>query len=290
VAYTEIHPITKTLNKAIAYSKEDKLKSIKDDVNDAISYIENNKDGNSKIYKTITSTLHCSADNAVECFESIRRMHTQGKKKIGKNLAYHVIQNFGEQINPEIANEIGKKLAEELYGEYQCVISTHTNTDYTHNHIIFNAWSLTGKKFNDCLDSVRQLRNVSDRLCEEYNLSVIDHTRDMKLIKWKDENGVTHFYEPTERKNAIREGEYSNANDYRNTESYNDAENIKITNREVIINDIEKLIPYSKSYEDLLEQLKDIGYEIKDKKKNGDWRVHVSFKAPSQNVFLEIIS
>ena len=288
MAYTQIHAITKTLNYAINYGVEDKTKLITDDVQDAITHIEKDMDGNSVIYKTKTSTIGCNAENADKAFTYIRNIH-EGKKRNkykedgNENIAWHCIQTFNEKIESNTANEIGKKLAEECFYGHQCVISTHTNTDHTHNHIIFNAWAVAdGKKYNDCNETKRNIRRVSDRLCEEYGLHILEETREFKTVKWIDDKGRRRFFEPTKRKDKIRRGEYSDANDYRNSEAYNISENYKRTNRETIKSDIDRLLPEAKSYEELLSLLRGFGYEIKDKKVNGDWLVYISFKAPMQ--------
>jgi len=107
-------------------------------------------------------------------------------------------------------------------------------------------------------------------------------TRDMKTVKWVDAKGKTRVYEPTKRKERIRQGKYSDANDYRNTEAYIQSENYKKTNRETIKSDIDKLLPEAKSYEDLLFLLRRNGYIIKDKKVNGDWLKYITYKTASQ--------
>lgn len=53
------------------------------------------------------------------------------------------------------------------------------------------------------------------------------------------------------------------------------------TNREIIRQDIDRFLPVANSYEHLLEMLRQIGYIINDKKKNGDWLKHISFQPPS---------
>lgn len=307
MAYTSIHPITATVNKAIDYITSDKTKLIqsKDNDNEKNNYkssrtgnvknktfnIERDENGYPVIYKTKITTLNCSAKDTDKAFKYIKDMHLKKRSQRIKNngetnLAWHCIQSFDGVIDKDIANEIGKKLAEECFEEFQCVITTHTNTENTHNHIIFNAWEIgSGRKYNDCEETYRKIRTTSDRLCREYGLPVLEETEDFTLAKWKDENGKTHSFEPTKRKNSVRPMEYADANDYRNTSSYTNAESHKKNNREVIKSDIDELFTSVKSYEELLQKLRDIGYEIKAKKVNGDWREHVSFKAPLQEKY-----
>lgn len=67
------------------------------------------------------------------------------------------------------------KLAEQvLGGKYEFVISTHTDKNQIHNHIIFNSVSFVDyKKYHSNKYTYRNIRKASDRLCEEYGLSVI---------------------------------------------------------------------------------------------------------------------
>jgi hypothetical protein len=295
MAYIEIHEITQTLNKAFQYGCEDKIKIIKDDMRDSFAYAERDKAGGIITYKTVSSGINCTVNTAPAVSEfyreaaKVKRGEKPIKTKSGNEIiGWHCIQSFEEspaELSVEIAHEIGVKFATEMFPNFPCTVSTHCNTGNMHNHIIFGAWNSWGKKHNNCNSKYKSMRAASDRLCDEYKLSVIERTREYKLVRWVDEKGDAHYYEPTDRKNKIREGEYSNANDYRNSKSYNVGELYKKTNREVIKSDIDKLIPSVTSYEDLLDTLRGVGYEINDKKANGDWLTHVAFKAPMQDKF-----
>lgn len=263
----------------------------------AIDYIERDKEllgaaGKVEIRKTLTSSINCYYDSAKDEFEIVRNVYNKehGKVGVGKNdreiLGYHVWQSFEETIDGKLANEIGVKLASEMYGEYQCVISTHTNTIHTHNHIVFNAVSIKGNKYNICTENTRKLREVSDRLCEEYGLSVLEHTRGMNLKWYKDESGKWKCFEPTVRKNEKNKGEYSNKKDYRNYEEYIKSEDFKENQRDIIRNDIDKFIPISNDLDDLISKLQEIGYEVKNLNKSGGQLKYISFKSPTGDVFL----
>lgn len=291
MAITHIHKITKTVMAALAYGMRDKVAPLKDDIHDSIAYALRDKEGEAT-YFTLNAFQHCSQNTVERDFEKYST--NKGKKKSrtlnGEEvLAWHLVQSFDEQIPPHIANEVGQKLAREVFGNFACTISTHTNTDNTHNHIIICAWDRDGKKWNNCNSSYRNIRQVSDKLCEEYGLNVLYKTQDMKLIKWQDSEGKTHYFEPTDRKvELIRQRERGeitsdDVGSYRNTPSYKGVVDRELTNREVIQKDIDSLLPSAVSYEYLLEKLREIGYEIKDKKKSGEWLSHVAFKAPTQD-------
>lgn len=314
MAVTYITRIYVTIDKSIDYIIRDKvvltgeqmtkrleveaMKKATDYLEKTIDYIENNKemlrlsDRGIEIRKTLTSTINCSYDYAKNEFKIVQEQYNYnkngtGKVGVGKNdkeiLGYHVWQSFEEDIQGELANEIGVKLAKELYGEHQCVVSTHTNTSYTHNHIVFNATSLSGKKYNICTSNTRKLREVSDRLCEEYGLNVLEATRGMKLKWYKDENGNWKYFEQTKRKIEKMKGEYSQKNDYRNYEAYIKSKNYRKENIELIRKDIDRFIQYSKNLDELISNLENIGYEIKNENKTGGLLKYMTFRSPSQS-------
>lgn len=309
MAVTKIYAITVTPQNSLDYDKNDKearLIKTKNDSSDSLNYVMQDKKGmvtelsreyldkmkayitydeDKIIFKTITTAINCSVNNTFNEWQIVRDKMNKENGNTG-NLQYCISQNFGTDIDPMIANEIGVKFAKEYLADYQCVVSTHINTGYVHNHIEFNATSfVTGKKYHDCLKSIQEIRKISDRLCEEYKLDVLEETRNMNLVRYKDDKGNIKFFEPTKRKNEIREGEFANKNDYRNTVQFANSEKYKEAHFRELKKDIDRLLPYVTSYEGLLQQLKNVGYEIKDKTKKGEWRKHISFKAPTWDSF-----
>ena len=99
-------------------------------------------------------------------------------KKLDGTVAYHGYQSFKEgEVIPETAHELGIKLATELWGnKYQVLVTTHLDKDsHIHNHFVLNTVSFVdGKKFHRTKKDYCQMREVSDRLCREYGLSVIE--------------------------------------------------------------------------------------------------------------------
>ena len=101
------------------------------------------------------------------------------KRQYGKNdnyIAWHGYQSFkiGE-VSPDVAHEIGMKLAQEMWGDrFQIVVTTHLDKDHIHNHFAMNSVSFRdGGKYNYSKKEQQRMRDVSDRLCLEYGLSVI---------------------------------------------------------------------------------------------------------------------
>ncbi len=99
-------------------------------------------------------------------------------KKDG-NLGYHIIQSFAPgEGTPELIHDIGVEFVNRAFNGYEAVVATHLNTDCLHNHIVINSVCVeTGKKFNDCMESYYNLRQISDELCREYELSVIENPK-----------------------------------------------------------------------------------------------------------------
>ena len=104
------------------------------------------------------------------------------------NLAYHLIQSFAPgEVGAKEAHEIGKELAERLLGgRYSYIVSTHTDKNHCHNHIIFCAAdNITHKKYHDCKRSYWNIRHINDELCEEHNLSDKEWMADKAGTSWK---------------------------------------------------------------------------------------------------------
>lgn len=297
---THIHAITQTVSKALDYAGKDKVeKELKDDIKDSINYARNDKTGE-VVYKTFTTTLNCPSGDLdvagdfhelIDKYNNIDNPHRNRYNYDDKKnpLAWHLVQSFDTDIPPQLANQIGRELAQELLGDkFRIQISTHTNTENIHNHIIFCAWDEDGKKYNACNDMYRKIREISDRISESYGIQVLENTRKVKLVKWTDKDGKIHFYEPTDRKNNLIEkrknGEISkdDISSYRNSESYEDFIRNAKSVREIVKHDIDQFLPFAMNYEHLLSLLREhLGYEISDKKKNGDWKEHTTFCPPT---------
>jgi len=98
----------------------------------------------------------------------------QGKHDV---IAYHVRMSFKPgEVEPNQVLELGRELALRwTKGRHQFIVAAHTNTSSPHAHIIFNSANLdcTGK-YNDFKRSAIALRRVSDMICLEHGLSVIE--------------------------------------------------------------------------------------------------------------------
>ena len=104
------------------------------------------------------------------------------KKRFGKEngtVAYHGYQSFAPgEATPEMAHEIGVKLATRLWGDrYQVIVATHLDKEnHLHNHFVLNTVSFVdGIKYHRTKKDYHDMQAVSDALCREYRLSVIEN-------------------------------------------------------------------------------------------------------------------
>ena len=104
------------------------------------------------------------------------------KKRFGKEngtVAYHGYQSFApSEATPEMAHEIGMKLAARLWGDrYQVVVATHLDKEnHLHNHFVLNTVSFVdGIKYHRTAKDYHDIQTISDELCREYGLSVIEN-------------------------------------------------------------------------------------------------------------------
>ena len=126
-----------------------------------------------ELMEQYVSGLNCAPTTAREEMIAV-------KKRFGKEdgiVAFHGYQSFAPgECSPAMAHEIGKKMAEELWGsQYQVLIATHLDkANHLHNHFVVNSVSfLDGKRYHRTNQDYRDMRMVSDRLCKEYQLSVV---------------------------------------------------------------------------------------------------------------------
>ena len=95
-------------------------------------------------------------------------------------IAYHLRQSFRpKKIAPELANKIGYALAMSLTkGKHAFIVCTHVDKQHIHSHIVFNSTSLDcSRKFNNFWGSSFAVRKISDLLCWENGLSVIENPK-----------------------------------------------------------------------------------------------------------------
>ena len=155
-----------------------------------LDYIMNPKKTDGGI---LVLTYACSPETAADEFMLFRQEYQQNTGRTQENevIGYHVRQAFKpEEITPEEANEIGKELASRMTdGQFAYVVATHIDKHHIHNHIIICSTDLEGQhKYRDVKQSAKDLAQISDSLCREHSLSVIQNPEDKTVTydKWQD--------------------------------------------------------------------------------------------------------
>ena len=122
------------------------------------------------------TAVNCLAQTAVQQMIATKR-------QFGKDdgiIAYHGYQSFRPgEITPDTCHEIGVALARQLWGDrFQVLVTTHLDKGHLHNHFCLNSVSFVdGKKYNYSKTERRRMMELSDVLCKQYGLSVIEHPR-----------------------------------------------------------------------------------------------------------------
>ena len=127
----------------------------------------------------LVSSYKCSPLTVDEEFMLSKRQYelVTGRRQKNDVIAYQIRQSFKPgEITAEEANKVGYELAMRFTkGKYAFLVATHTDREHIHNHVIFNSTALDGtKKFRDFFFSALAVQRLSDLICLEHQLSVID--------------------------------------------------------------------------------------------------------------------
>ena len=125
------------------------------------------------------SSYACSTLTADEEFMLTKRQYdlVNGRRQKSDVIAYQIRQSFRPgEITAEEANKVGYELAMRFTkGKHAFVVATHTDREHIHNHVIFNSTALDGiRKFRDFFFSALAVQRLSDLICLERQLSVIE--------------------------------------------------------------------------------------------------------------------
>lgn len=210
---------------AIKESLADALSYVKDPVKCAFHYVT---DDGKEITRLLQSGINCDIETALFEMQDVKAQF--GKQ--GGILAHHAEQSFKPgEIAAEKAHEIGVAFAEEMWGDrFQVVVCTHTDKAHIHNHFLLNSVSfLDGKKYNGSKAEYRRMRQISDRLCRENALSIVEH--------------------PKNRGRSLAEVNIERSG--------------RTSNRQLLKADIDYAILAATSMEAFYQILQDLGYELK---------------------------
>ena len=180
----------------------------------------------------LVSSYECSPLTADEEFMLSKRQYelATGRRQKNDVIAYQIRQSFRPgEITAEEANKVGYELAMRFTkGKYAFIVATHTDREHIHNHIIYNSTALDGtRKFRDFFFSALAVQRLSDLICLEHQLSIIE-------IKPYREQQKRTLYLPRE------------------------------SNRDRLCSVIDRILAEKpKDYEDFLQKLEQQGYEVK---------------------------
>ena len=177
MATTSLWKVEARLDKVLKYiSNIEKIKN-KNYTNDLYRSLHNTIEYAKADFKTekqfYVTGINCNEKTALQDM-ILTKKHFGKEKGI---LAFHGYQSFAEgEVTAEQAHRIGIRLAEELWGDkYEVVVSTHLNTNHLHNHFVINSVSFVdGKKYRNTIENYAMMRKISDELCSEFNLSVVE--------------------------------------------------------------------------------------------------------------------
>ncbi len=124
------------------------------------------------------SSYECDPKTAQAEFTLSKRLYRDitGRTQKGDVIAYQIRQSFKPgEITPEEANKIGYELAMSFTkGNHAFVVATHVDKAHIHSHIIFNSTTLDcTRKFRNFFRSAFAIRKISDRICLENGVSII---------------------------------------------------------------------------------------------------------------------
>ena len=180
----------------------------------------------------LVSSYKCSPLTVGEEFMLSKRQYelVTGRRQKNDVIAYQIRQSFKPgEITAEEANKVGYALAMRFTkGKYAFLVATHTDREHIHNHIIYNSTALDcSRKFRDFLLSGLAVQRLSDLICLEHSLSVIE-------IKPYRERQKRVLYPPKE------------------------------SNRDQLCGVIDSILADKPgSYEEFLKKLEQQGYEVK---------------------------
>ncbi|SHH09672.1 hypothetical protein SAMN02746098_00157 [Desulfosporosinus lacus DSM 15449] len=124
----------------------------------------------------LVTGVNCVPETA---FEEMLMVKAGYNKQEGRQFI-HIVQSFhpAEQVTPQQVHEIGVRLAKEFerFSGFQIIVSTHLDREHLHNHFVFNTVNMeTGLKWQQSPWQMQQLKDFSDELCKNYDLSIIEH-------------------------------------------------------------------------------------------------------------------
>lgn len=123
--------------------------------------------------RRLVSGVNCNGENAFTEFMATKTAH---HKKGGMNF-YHYVQSFSpsESVTAEQVHEIGLAFAKKAWPGHEVLVTTHTDVAHLHNHFVINSVHYeNGSKLRQSPGTLTKLRALSDGICQQHGLSVLE--------------------------------------------------------------------------------------------------------------------
>ena len=224
-------------------------------VDKSLRYILNPDKTESQLY---TVSINCTTDarDAYLQMKAVYEHYARDKYNSppplegkGTVKAIHYIISFAdsENVTPVLAHKLAMTFVRKNFGdEVQAVIATHVDKSHVHAHIIVNSYSLSGQKYYANRDSLRKARENINGICRAFGIT--------PALNFENKGRSVDHYEWEQRKKGT-------------------------SWKQMIRDEIDKLIPTVNSLDELLQALEERGYEVKRGK-------YISVKAPGQERFV----
>lgn len=198
------------------------------------------------------SSYECDPKTVDEEFLLSKRQyfHITGREQKNDVIAYQIRQSFKPgEITPEEANQVGYELAMRwTKGKHAFIVATHIDKAHIHNHVIYNSTTLDcTHKFKDFFLSGLAVQKLSDRICVEHGLSIITPK------PYRERKKRTVYPKKRSQRDELC----------------------------AAIDEVQRQKP--ETFEKLIQQLSDMGYEFKDGKQK-------AFRGKEQKRFIRLSS
>ena len=127
----------------------------------------------------LVSGQNCTPQLAAQEFMATRQMH----RKDSPVWFYHYVQSFHpqESVTGKEAHQLAQDFARQAWPDSEVLVATHTDAPHIHSHFIVNAVCYqSGKMLRQGPNTLKQLRSLSDTLCEERGLFVLPRQQEQR--------------------------------------------------------------------------------------------------------------
>jgi len=120
--------------------------------------------------KKLVSGQNCIPNSAYSEFMATKNQYNKANGVFFKQY----VQSFKPTTaTPEIIHQIGIETAKYFDG-FEVVVATHIDRDHWHNHFVVNSVNCeTGLKIQINEKGLEELRNYSDKICQQFGIEVL---------------------------------------------------------------------------------------------------------------------